>query len=71
MLAGGNAAERFRPVRPYQSANHCRTALDDHVAVDPKATGLPRTHRDTGTYIMWAGSPYAHVHVMGRPERNQ
>lgn len=34
---------------------------------DPKATGLPTTHRDTGAYIMWANSPYAHVHVMGRP----
>ena len=38
---------------------------------DAKATGLPTTHRDTGAYIMWAGSPYAHVHVMGRPEGNQ
>lgn len=34
---------------------------------DAKATGLPVTHRETGAYIMWAGSPYAHVHVMGRP----
>ena len=34
---------------------------------DPKATGLPTKHQDTGAYIMWAGSPYAHVHVMGRP----
>jgi len=34
---------------------------------DPKATGLPVTHRETGAYIMWPGSPYAHVHVMGRP----
>jgi hypothetical protein len=34
---------------------------------DPKTTGLPTTHRATGAYIMWAGSPYAHVHVMGRP----
>ena len=34
---------------------------------DSKATGLPIHHRDTGAYIMWAGSPYAHVHVMGRP----
>ncbi len=34
---------------------------------DPKATGLPVTHREKGAYIMWAGSPYAHVHVMGRP----
>jgi hypothetical protein len=38
---------------------------------DAKATGLPTTHRDPGAYIMWAGSPYAHVHVMGRPEGNQ
>lgn len=35
---------------------------------DPKATGLPATHRDTGAYIMWAGTPWAHLHVMGRPE---
>jgi hypothetical protein len=34
---------------------------------DPKTTGLPTTHRPRGAYIMWAGSPYAHLHVMGRP----
>jgi len=34
---------------------------------DPKTTGLPVTHRESGAYIMWAGSPYAHLHVMGRP----
>ncbi len=34
---------------------------------DPAATGLPVKHRKTGAYIMWAGSPYAHLHVMGRP----
>jgi hypothetical protein len=34
---------------------------------DPKATGLPVTHRATGAYIMWAGSPNAHVHVLGTP----
>jgi hypothetical protein len=34
---------------------------------DPKATGLPTTHRPNGAYIMWPGSPYAHLHVMGRP----
>jgi hypothetical protein len=27
----------------------------------------PTTHKPTGAYIMWAGSPYAHVHIMGRP----
>jgi hypothetical protein len=34
---------------------------------DAKTTGLPTTHRDHGAYIMWAASPYAHLHVMGRP----
>ena len=34
---------------------------------DPRTTGLPTTHKPTGAYIMWAGSPYAHVHIMGRP----
>jgi hypothetical protein len=34
---------------------------------DPKTTGLPTTHKPTGAYIMFAGSPYAHVHIMGRP----
>jgi hypothetical protein len=34
---------------------------------DPKTTGLPITHRPTGAYIMWAGTPWAHVHVMGTP----
>jgi len=33
---------------------------------DPKTTGLPTTQAD-GAYIMWAGSPYAYLHVMGRP----
>jgi hypothetical protein len=34
---------------------------------DPKTSGLPTVHKSTGAYIMWAGSPYAHVHIMGRP----
>src|SRR5271156_4968237 len=34
---------------------------------DPKTTGLPTNHKPTGAYIMWAGSPYAHIHIMGRP----
>lgn len=34
---------------------------------DPKATGLPTTHKPNGAYIMWAGSPYAHLDVMGLP----
>ena len=34
---------------------------------DAKTTGLPVHYSDTGTYIMWAGTPSAHLHVMGRP----
>ena len=34
---------------------------------DAKNTGLPVTHRDCGAYIMWSGSPYAHLHIMGKP----
>jgi hypothetical protein len=37
---------------------------------DPKTSGLPTTHRANGSYIMWGGSPYAHVHVMGSPFGN-
>jgi hypothetical protein len=34
---------------------------------DPRTTGLPTTHKPTGAYVMWAGSPYAHLHIMGQP----
>ena len=34
---------------------------------DPKTTGLPITYSDTGSYIMWAGTRSAHLHIMGRP----
>src|SRR5258708_6958488 len=34
---------------------------------DPKTTGLPTAHKPTGAYVIWAGSLYAHLHVMGRP----
>jgi hypothetical protein len=34
---------------------------------DPTTTGLPNSHRSTGAYIMWSGTPDAHLHVMGNP----
>ena len=34
---------------------------------DQKATGLAATSKDTGAYIMLAGTPYAHLHIMGQP----
>jgi hypothetical protein len=33
---------------------------------DPKASGLSATKKDTGAYIRWAGTPYAHLNVMGQ-----
>ena len=34
---------------------------------DPVATGLPTVMRDAGTMIMFAGTPYAHLHICGSP----
>jgi hypothetical protein len=34
---------------------------------DAKTTGLPTKHKATNAYTMWAGTPYAHMHIMGRP----
>jgi len=34
---------------------------------DPKTTGLSAARKDTGAYIMMAGTPYAHLHIMGQP----
>ncbi|MEO6079728.1 MAG: hypothetical protein ABIQ86_08130 [Steroidobacteraceae bacterium] len=33
---------------------------------DPQATGLSATEKDTGAYILWSGTPYAHLHIMGQ-----
>src|ERR1700682_1572728 len=32
-----------------------------------KSSGLPTTPRDTGTWIMSAGTPYAHLMINGKP----
>jgi hypothetical protein len=34
---------------------------------DAKTAGLPTVMRDAGTLIMFAGTPYAHLHVCGSP----
>jgi hypothetical protein len=38
---------------------------------DPNLSGLPTTHRAKGAYIMWAGTPWAHLHIMGAPQGAQ
>ncbi len=34
---------------------------------DAKATGLSAEAKDTGTWIMWAGTPYAHLMINQKP----
>ena len=34
---------------------------------DPKSSGLPTTPKQTGTWIMWAGTPWAHLMINQRP----
>ena len=34
---------------------------------DAKATGLPTNVKMTGTWIMWAGTPYAHLMINQKP----
>jgi hypothetical protein len=34
---------------------------------DPKSTGLSVEPKQTGTWIMWAGTPYAHLMINQRP----
>jgi hypothetical protein len=34
---------------------------------DPKATGLTDKPKKTGTWVMWAGTPYAHLMIMQKP----
>src|SRR5262249_8046031 len=34
---------------------------------DPQTTGLSAARKDAGAYIMLAGTPYAHLHIMGNP----
>jgi hypothetical protein len=67
MLAGGTQRSDSDP---YDTTSK-PIAIGPHWMImwpfDPKTTGLPTTHKPTGAYIMWAGTPYAHLHVMGRP----
>ena len=33
----------------------------------PKTSGLSATKKNTGAYIRWAGTPYAHLTILGQP----
>jgi hypothetical protein len=34
---------------------------------DARVAGLPTVMRDAGTFVMFAGTPYAHLHICGSP----
>src|SRR4051812_31828559 len=67
-LAGAEQRSDSDPNDKTSPSDQDWPSLDDYVPIfDLKTTGLPTHHKPTGAYIMWAGTPYAHVHVMGRP----
>jgi hypothetical protein len=35
--------------------------------LDPKTSGLSDQPKDSGAWIMWAGTPYAHLMIMQKP----
>jgi hypothetical protein len=63
----GDATQRFPPIRYDEFVDHSALHWMVMWPFDPKATGFPVTHRDPGAYIIWAGSPYAHINIKGRP----
>ncbi len=67
MLAGATQRSDSDPYDMTSPAIHVGPHWMMMWPFDPKTTGLPTKHKPTGAYIMWAGSPYAHLHVMGRP----
>ena len=61
-----NGATQRSDSDPYDKTNPAITVGPHWMIMwpfDPKETGLPTTHKPTGAYIMWAGSPYAHLHL--------
>lgn len=47
-----NTEEQYRSVGQNQPGHADRTALDDYVAFDAEANGVPTTVRDKGAWLM-------------------
>jgi hypothetical protein len=67
MLCGANAAQQHGRPRQNEPRHTHWPALDDSLAFDANHCGLPTTVRDAGAWIMFAGRPYAYLHVCGTP----
>jgi hypothetical protein len=67
MLAGGSDWSATDPFAtsgtPIQEPPHWMMMWP----FDPTATGLPTTPKQTGTWIMYAGTPWAHLMINQRP----
>jgi hypothetical protein len=67
MLAGGTDWSATDPWatsgKPIQEPPHWMIMWP----FDPKTAGLPDQAKQTGTWIMWAGTPYAHLMINQKP----
>jgi hypothetical protein len=67
MLAGGTDWSATDPFAtsgaPIQEPPHWMLMWP----LDPKTSGLPTTPKQTGTWIMYAGTPWAHLMINQRP----
>ena len=67
MLAGGTY---WSATDPYATSGTPFTEGPHWIILwpfDPATTGLPEQLKQTGTWIMWAGTPYSHLMINQRP----
>jgi len=43
------------------------STLGANLAFDPKQAGLSDTPKESGTWVMYAGTPYAHLMINQQP----
>jgi hypothetical protein len=75
MLKGGSDASNTDPFKMQPDSGQAWVETGPHVMiVVPNVSGLaglPTDHSSGGPYIMWQGTPYAHVMVPIRPVRQR
>lgn len=70
MLAGGSDASNTDPYAKPGPDTKWVTTPGHWMLLwpyDPAATGIPSTPKTKGTFVMWAGTPWAHLMIMGAP----
>jgi hypothetical protein len=67
MLEGGSDISATDPFATEDDHYIYLRALHDHVAVRCQIDGFSRRPRRRGTWIMWAGTPYAHLMINQTP----